>query len=250
MPEFRRYPINVASSRERRQHKEWMDDFSIRDERLRRALYDLRGVGRWLGGYATLREGLRPFLARGRTLRVLDLGSGLADGPEHLARWGDRRGTPIEVVALEANDATVAYARSYLDERLPPSLRTRVEVVHGDALKPPFEDGTFDVVTASLFLHHFEGDEAVTLLHVMDRLARCGIVVSDLHWHPLAYAGIWVIGHVLPVSAMFAHDGPLSVRRGFTRGELTDLARQAGLSDANIGWHWAFRWLLTSRKSC
>lgn len=225
-----------------------MDDFSIRDERLEQALYDLRGVGRWLGGYATLREGLRPFLATDRVTRVLDLGAGLADGAAHLVRWGEQRGTPVEVVALEANDATVGYARAYLDAELGTTERQRVRVLEGDALAPPFEPGAFDVVTASLFLHHFAGPEAVAVLRSMHRLARRGIVVSDLHRHPLAYAGIWAIGRVLPVSEMFAHDGPLSVRRGYTRDELVQLARAAGLPGVRIGWRWAFRWLLTSNQ--
>ena len=116
---------------------EMMDDFSIDDERLERALYDLRAVNRWLGGYATIREGVGA-LADGREhLRVLDLGSGLADIPEHLVRWGDARGVHVEVVALEANTATVEYARRYLDRHMPPRLRGRLTVREGDALDPP-----------------------------------------------------------------------------------------------------------------
>lgn len=226
---------------------ELMDDLSIGDERLERALYDLRGVNRWLGGYATVREGIMACSSGSPHVRVLDLGSGLADVPAHLVRWGDARGLHIEVDALDANAATVEYARLYLDRHMPARLRSRVTMHYGDALDPPFERKSFDVVTAALFVHHFQDEAAVELLRVMGRMARRGIVVSDLHRHPLAYYGILLISRLLDVSSMFAHDGPVSVRRGFLRHELKHLARTAGLRHVQVGWRWAFRWLLTAR---
>ena len=50
----------------------------------------------------------------------------------------------------------------------------------------------------------------------------------------------------LGTSAMFAHDGPLSVRRGWRRSELRALAGRAGLPVAHIRWRWAFRWVLST----
>ena len=233
------------SSRSRGQ--EMMDDFSIVDARLEEALENLRQVNRFLGGYTSVRRAIAPFLRqhRGR-VHLLDLGTGGADTPEYLVRWADRQGLNVRVTGLEANPATVRYARHRLDERLPPRLRRRIEVVNGDALAPPFQDGEVDVVVAALFLHHFHGRQAADLLAVMHRLARYGIVVSDLHRHPLAYWSIQAVGKLLPVSPMFAHDGPLSVLRGFKRDELVDLAAEAGLPSCDLRWQWAFRWVLST----
>lgn len=223
-----------------------MDDFSIVDARLTRALDDLRWVNRWLGGYAATRSALAPLLRRNDTLRMIDLGTGAADYPEHLVHWAARRGQIVEVVAVDANPHTVAYAQTALDGRLPADLRPQVEVVCADALDLPYADDAFDVAHAALFLHHFPGREGVALLREMDRVARAGIVVNDLHRHPIAYYGVRAIGALTRASAMFRHDGPVSVRRAFWREELEALAAAAGLSPVRIRWRWAFRWILST----
>ena len=235
MPDFSR----------RTQADEMMDDFSITDGRLTRALNDLRWVNRWLGGHRAADAAIAPLLEKQDALRVIDLGSGGADYPEHLVRWGAQQGRRIDVVAVDANPQTVSYAQSALDDRLPAALRDRVEVVCADALDLPVDDEAFDVAVAALFLHHFHGADAVALLREMDRVAR-GLIVNDLHRHPLAYYGGHALGTVTGASEMFRHDGPLSVLRGFTRDELQQLAEEAALRSARVHWRWAFRWVLTT----
>lgn len=226
--------------------EEMMDDFSITDARLTHALNDLRGVNRWLGGHAATQSALVPLLRRSGTLRVIDLGTGGADYPEHLVRWAARHGHRVEVVAVDANPHTVAYAQTALDRRLPATVRARVEVVRADALDLPYPDDAFDVAVAALFLHHFPEEEGVALLREMDRVARRGLIVNDLHRHPIAYYGVRAIGALTRASEMFRHDGPVSVRRGFRRGELLSLAAAAGLQPVRIRWHWAFRWVMST----
>lgn len=228
--------------------EEMMDDFSITDDRLLRALDELRPVNRWLGGYATTLRVLGPYLrARaGRPLHLLDVGTGVADYPEVLVRHAARAGLDVRVTAVDANPATVAHARRTLDRRLPAALRPRITVAVADARRLPFDDGAFDAVLAAMFLHHFRGEEAVALLREMARVARDGLLVNDLHRHPLAYLGILLPARLLPVSPMFRHDAPVSVRRGFRRDDLAGLAAAAGLTAPRIRWHWAFRWSLTT----
>lgn len=225
-----------------------MDDFSIVDARLTGALDQLRQVNRFLGGYGPTRAALAPLLRYNphRPLRLLDVGTGVADVPEDLVRWGARHGRRVEVVGLDANPVTVDHAGAVLDARLPPPLRARVELVVGDALALPYEDGAFDATICSLFLHHFDDHTAPRVLREMDRVARHGLVVNDLHRHPLAYASIRALVALLPVSPMFHHDGPVSVLRAFRRRELEALAQAAGLRGAHVHWHWAFRWILST----
>lgn len=223
-----------------------MDDFSITDDRLKRALRDIRWVNRLLGGYAATRAILRPVMQDRRALRMLDLGTGGADAPEYLVQWAARRGVRLEVVAVDANAVTVDYARAELDRRLPKQLRAQIRVEVGDALALPFEANTFDVVHAALFMHHLPFDKAARLLREMECMAQIGLIVNDLHRHPLAYYSIKTLGVLLPTSEMFRHDAPLSVLRSFRRRELRKLARQAGLADYRVRWHWAFRWTLST----
>ena len=55
-----------------------------------------------------------------------------------------------------------------------------VEIVAGDGRSLPFDDGSFDVAHASLFVHHFEPAEVVAVLGELRRVARRGVVVNDL----------------------------------------------------------------------
>jgi len=227
---------------------EMMDDFTIGDQQLERALEELRWVNRLLGGYVAVRDELKPLLRRrrGGRVRILDLGTGIADFPEAFVRWGDRADVEVSVSGVDANPFTVELARQRLSERLPERLSQRIEVHAADALHTNNPDKSFDVVTASLFLHHLGDDDAVALLREMDRVASEGIVVNDLHRHALAYWSIKGISSAFRVSAMFRNDGPLSVRRAFTRNEMQALALGAGLQGARVSWRWAFRWILST----
>ena len=242
----------MPSFAQRLHAEEMMDDFTIVDERLAKALDNLRYVNRFLGGYGAVMAVLGSVLrahSPERPFRVLDLATGIADFPDFLVRWAARRDCRVEIVALDANPATVAYARKALDRDLPAPLRSCIRVEIGDALALPYEDDAFDVAVASLFMHHLTHDDSVTLVREMDRVARRGLIVNDLHRHPLAYYSILALATVLPVSPMFRHDGPISVRRAFTRDELRAIADDAGLDAYRIRWHWAFRWTLAHFKS-
>jgi SAM-dependent methyltransferase len=228
----------------RLQTEERMDDFSITDERLRAALDDIRWINRLLGGYRATNRVLDPVFRSRSSLRVLDVGTGSGDYPARLARRGRRMGTSVEAVGVDLNPATVGYGRAWIDAHLSADLRPHVHLEVADALNLPYPDDAFDVTHAALFLHHFHGDNAVELLREMARVSRLGIVVNDLHRHPLAYAGIWALSRLLRMAPMVQHDGPISVQRGFWRSDLRTLAEKARLPSPSIRWHWAFRWTL------
>lgn len=225
---------------------EWMDDTSIRDARLTRALRDLRWTNRLLGAYGATDSILDPLLRRSDALRVLDVGCGGGDYLVHLARRATRLNCRVELIGVDVNPVTVGHARAHLDDRLSPSLRPQVRVEIEDALSLSYEDNAVDIVHAALFLHHFHGERAVQVLAEMQRVARRGVLINDLHRHPAAYLGIWLLSRGLRMAPMVQHDGPMSVRRGFRKPDLDTLARKARLSTPSIRWHWPFRWTLST----
>jgi SAM-dependent methyltransferase len=224
---------------------ERMDDPAVGGAALRAALRDLRRINRLLGGLRASTSVLGPTLRARSALDLLDVGSGTGDYLAHLVRHGARHGTRVRATGVDLNPRTVGHGRAWLDATLPPGLRTGVRLEIADALALPYPDDAFDVAHAALFLHHFHGDAAVCLLREMNRVSRHGILINDLHRHPLAYLGIWALSRV-GFSPMVQHDGPLSVRRGFRRDDLVALAAAAGLPSATVRWHWAFRWTLSS----
>ena len=225
---------------------EWMDDPSVEGEALRTALHDLRRINRLLGGLRATASVLDPIFAERRTIDLLDLGTGTGDYLVDLVRRGAQRDTDVQGVGVDLNPVTVGHGRAWLDAALEPPLRSRVRIEIGDALALPYPDDAFDVAHAALFLHHFHGPSATQLLREMDRVSRWGLVVNDLHRHPLAYLGIWALSRLARLSPMVQHDGPLSVRRGFRRADLQRLAGAVGLSPVRVRWHWAFRWTLST----
>jgi len=110
-----------------------------------------------------------------------------------------------------------------------------------------------DIIFNSLFCHHFTDNEMMEILAWMKQHSTAGFFINDLHRHPLAYYSIkWLTG-LFSKSYLVKNDAPLSVLRGFKRGELETFcaqclpAGQAGsILNAQVKWCWAFRWLLIS----
>lgn len=231
---------------------EMMDDLSVTDERLTRSLEQLRVVNRLLGGYGAVFDALIPYMRRaeqqGRTVRILDVGAGIGDIAAFLLQDTGIRRWDVTFTIIDYNPATIRHARDYLDRALDPSVRPRIALHIADAAGLPYADGSFDIVMASMFLHHFPPREASAILREMDRVAIDGVLINDLHRHEFAYFAIAGITRVLPATKMVRHDAPLSVARGFTRPELYRLALKGGLSRVRIRWRWAFRWVLTSGR--
>ena len=188
----------------------------------RRAIDAVLRVGVSSGGGADGRAGGD---GSGRPIRLLDVGTGSADIP--LALLDDRRrGRPLEVVAVDSRPEVVQAA-----EHLRPGIATQpgltLRVADGRAL--PFEDGAFDVAHTSLVLHHLDPDDALAMLRELGRVARVGVVVNDLARGRARWLGAWLLLHLMTGNRLTRHDGPLSVRRAYTRDEAAELVEAAGL---------------------
>jgi len=213
--------------------REIMDDMSITDERIDAALQELSVISRFLGGDRVSVSGIARMTEtapNGHPLRILDCGSGGSDLVHALKSLA----CPVHVTALDLNFRACHYS----GKRLSP-----LSVVNGSAFRLPFRDRSFDIVHAALFCHHFDEAELRMILTEWSRVARIGIVINDLQRSVLALVGISLLTKFFSHSAMVRHDGPLSVRRGFLKKELSDIA--SGFGELTITHHWAFRWLVS-----
>jgi ubiquinone/menaquinone biosynthesis C-methylase UbiE len=152
---------------------------------------------------------------------------------------GTRRGRRLRVTAVDRDPSAASAAARFA------AGRPEVRVVRADAEDLPFEDRSFDLVTASMFLHHFDHDGVVALLRRFRRLARRAVVVNDLRRHRLPWAFIATVARVTRRDPMFRHDAPLSVLRGFTDDELLAAAREAGVASPSLQRRWPFRLVMT-----
>lgn len=226
----------------RRYDPEWMDRPGNVAAELEGALQDIRRVNRLLGGARVVLDAVRPHLRslpKGGVLSILDVGTGGADLPLAIAAEARRLARRARIVAIDREAITAGYARRAAAED------EDVTVVRADAFALPFPHGSFDLVTASMFLHHFVHGDVVRLLSGFRRVARRAVIVNDLERHAIPWAFIAVAARITGRHRMFVHDAPLSVLRGFTRDELLRAGREAGGSGARVETRLAYRLLLT-----
>ncbi len=220
--------------------REHMDEAGAAGEGLEQALVELAWINRFLGGYRTTLSAFRQ-RELPEILEVLDIGAGGADIPLALVKWARFQGIETRVVAVDFNPAACAWAARQA-AGLP-----EIRICRADAFALPFVEGSFDYVHCALFLHHFPRAEASRLLGLLFALCRRGLIINDLHRHPLSFYPVkWGV-RLLSRSPLVQHDGPLSVLRGFTREELEELGRLSKVP-FSIQWHWAFRWLAVALK--
>lgn len=222
---------------------ELMDADDAPLDELRRTFREISLINRRLGGHAATLGALDALTPpETRRLRVLDVGCGDGEAASLIQEWAAARGIAAEVFGIDLSAASVRLA----DERRRPGLTFFSENLFD---LDPTE--TYDIVHAGLMLHHCPGDSArgaARALKAMYERARLGVAVNDLHRHPLAYHAIRLLTGIFSRNRLIRHDAPLSVLRSFSRTELKDLCRQAGLPAPEIHWRWAFRWQIVIRR--
>ncbi|HET7295235.1 MAG TPA: methyltransferase domain-containing protein, partial [Vicinamibacteria bacterium] len=172
-------------------------DEGVPEHEAARSLGDLRFVNRWLGGRRSLLAATLPHLGGSRPT-LLDVGCGSADLPQLLLRTVGARLLAVGV------DLKLAHLRQ---------APADVKRVVADVRRLPFVPRSFDVVTASLFLHHFDGGEVAEVLRTLYGLARRALVVNDLRRARVPYAFGRATFPWLFRSRVSVQDGLISIRR-------------------------------------
>jgi ubiquinone/menaquinone biosynthesis C-methylase UbiE len=206
---------------------------------------ELQLVNRWMGDAHTLKNTLFKNIAEAQlqSFSVLDVGAGSGELLRVTAAWARETGRAMRGVGLELNERS---ASSILDEsREFPEISS----VRGNALKLPFAKADFDYVICSLFTHHFGEEQVVQILSEMNRVARRRLIVIDLHRHPIAYFLYTTLGKLFLKNRLIRHDGALSILRSFKAEELFELAKRAGLRNAQVERHFPYRLALNAQTT-
>ncbi len=208
-------------------------------------LIEMQRVNRWLGDTGALKNSLLAEIEQQnlRSFSLLDVGAGSGELLQATATWANRTGRVAQLTGLELNPRSTAA----IDERR--SSFPEIKAVRGDALNLPFADNQFDYGLCSLFTHHFEDADVVTILRELARVAARGIFVIDLFRHPVAYFFYTTIGRLFLHNRLIREDGALSILRSFTPDELKRLALHAGLQDVVVTRRFPYRLVLSGKKS-
>ncbi|HEX6063600.1 MAG TPA: methyltransferase domain-containing protein [Longimicrobiales bacterium] len=191
---------------------------------LEQSLGHVAAVNRWLGGAAAVTRYIKPLLVPGRPARVLDVATGSADIPLRLARWARTRARQVELLATDVHPQMLEIARRRC------RAYPEISIQAADARRLPYADRSFDASMLSLALHHFDDAQQLEVLCEMARVTKHRVLVNDLERGWLNYLGARLLAATLwRHNRLTRHDGPLSVRRSFTRRELQDIGDRAGL---------------------
>jgi SAM-dependent methyltransferase len=223
----------VIDLRTRAREPEALDVGVPPDEALR-SLADLRFVNRWLGNRRRFVHAVLPYLRVSARPRLLDVGCGSGDVTAALRR------------ALEGRLAAAAVDIKLLHLQAAPADLLRVVA---DARRLPFAPETFDVVTASLFLHHFDEEALPALLRGLYSLARRAVVVNDLRRARVPYLFGRTVFPVLFKSRVSVEDGLISIRSSFREPDLRAAFAAAGVPSVRIERTWPYRLLAVAEKS-
>jgi 2-polyprenyl-3-methyl-5-hydroxy-6-metoxy-1,4-benzoquinol methylase len=221
----------------RSSEREIMDDLNCSGPVVRQTLHELEVINAWLGGNKVTLDGVRYLLAgipNTRTITVADLGCGGGDIARLLIKRLNRKGNSLVVTGVDANPNIIAMAKDRHGEV--------VRFIAMDIFSKAFSQLKFDIVTATLFFHHFTSTELVQLFKQLLHQAAIGIVVNDIHRHWFSYHSIRILTRLFSRSPMVRHDAPVSVLRAFSKQELVDILGRAGCDNYRIRWRWAFRW--------
>ncbi|MDR7128758.1 2-polyprenyl-3-methyl-5-hydroxy-6-metoxy-1,4-benzoquinol methylase [Algoriphagus sp. 4150] len=223
---------------QRSEKKELMDNFNCSGEELKQTLRELKTINRWLGGNYVTTSGLAKIfkLYPQDFYTVADIGCGGGDMIRVMDSWAKNKKKEVNFTGIDANRNIIDLAAVRLADL--PKVAWRVQNVFDAG----FSQEKVDISTCTLFTHHFTDSELAELLKSLREKSRLGIVINDLHRHPLAYYSIKWLTRIFSRSKMVQNDAPLSVLRSFSKADWERILKSAQIDRFEIRWNWAFRW--------
>jgi ubiquinone/menaquinone biosynthesis C-methylase UbiE len=228
----------------RSKEKELIDDLELDNDALRENLEELAIINKYLGGNQVTISGLKKLISNTNSpitnnqspITIADLGCGGGDMLMVMANWVKKKQINAQFIGIDANDFMIDFAKK----------RTRnyqnITYLHQNIFSEEFQKHNFDIVTMTLFCHHFEDEALIKILQQFRKQTRLGVVINDIHRHWFAYHSIAWITKLFLKSYLVKNDAKLSVWRAFRRKDLENIIQKAGYTNYSIRWKWAFRW--------
>jgi SAM-dependent methyltransferase len=199
-------------------------------EELRGCLRDIARVNRLTMAYRPTMQWLEE-LAGGASisgpLRIVDVGCGYGDMLRRIERLAARRGLAVELIGVDLNPDAVRAAREAT------ATGSRIKWIVGDVYSCAAASDT-DVVISSLLTHHLAEAEIVRFLRWMERTARRGWFVNDLHRQAVPYHVFRAVAAVAGWHRFVRNDGPVSILRSFVPADWRRMCAEAGLDLATV----------------
>jgi 2-polyprenyl-3-methyl-5-hydroxy-6-metoxy-1,4-benzoquinol methylase len=231
----------VADLTRRSRQEEQMDEPGLDPAVYERVLHDLARINRWTFTAWPSIAFISRAIGSATRFQLLDIGFGDGDVLRAIGGWARRRGIEAELVGVDLNEKSLQAARA----ATPPDLG--IDYRAGDYRD---QAGPFDFIVCTQVAHHLTDEQLRTLLRYMEREARRGWLVCDLHRHGFAYRAFPLLARLLRVERIVREDGQLSIARSFRPGEWKAVLRQSGIAadQVRIVRRFAFRLCVERRR--
>jgi ubiquinone/menaquinone biosynthesis C-methylase UbiE len=178
------------------------------------SLRDLCRINRWFGGISTTRKLIERVASETgkKHFSMLEVAAGFGEVPRAAGAQLAGQGITLDVTDLD---------------RSATHLQRSHRALVADALSLPFRDGSFDLVSCSLFAHHLQPEELARFATEASRVSRCAVLINDLIRHPLHLALVYA-GFPIMRSYVSRVDGVASVKRSYTPDELRAIVQNGG----------------------
>lgn len=230
----------MAPLSERNTDPELMDQQSPPEEELRRNFSEIIFINRFTGGHTVSLKGVKRLLPRDQTsIKITDIGCGAGDTLDLLAKHLAEKGylptltgvDPLETPLNIARETFPILGNSFLKEQTYKEYFARM-------------DEKADIIHAAMFCHHLHEAAIIDFLREAVKNSKHGVVINDLHRHPLSYYFILGATKLFSGSEFTRYDAPLSVKKGFIKKDWERLLQKADFKRYELTWEWAFRHLI------
>ncbi|HEY7807369.1 MAG TPA: methyltransferase domain-containing protein [Croceibacterium sp.] len=213
--------------------EELMDDPALDAGTYHAVLHDLAKVNRTTFAYRPTLDFLSRAVGKRKSFSLLDVGFGDGDMLRQIARWARRRRIAADLTGIDLNTRSVAAAESATSPDAP------IRYLAGDYAGLAGQG--FDVVVSSLVAHHMSHAQLVAFLRFMNREARVGWFVNDLHRHGFAHTSFPLLASLMGWHPIVRLDGAMSIARSYRPSEWSPILAEAGIVGARVRRVFPFR---------
>ncbi len=234
---FRLRAINFPDLSFRDRQPEVMDQPELDPTRHLGALQDLARIHRFTGTLSRFWDPVHRLLKsqKRKSLTLMDVGCGDGFLLRQLFKKAQQCGYELKICGCDFSERALDFARQAAEAQRIPVELYQLDITDNEI------PVSVDVVTCSLFLHHFTSDEVVAILRKFDRTANQLVLVEDLRRTQLGFL-LCVLGvHLFSRSSVVREDGLLSIRAAFSIREIETLLEAAKIDKYQIQRRWPER---------
>lgn len=222
----------------RSNEKELMDDPMVDKKELNIALSDVSRANRLLGGNGITINAVFDQIASAMIVKewtIMDLGSGDGEMLRQIADQARKKNIKVKLIGLDINDKCVLRSKELS------VLYPEISYYNKDIGTLTKQEFYCDIMICTLTFHHMKDEEIKKIIDKSMELVSTSLIINDLHRTNIAYFLFRIFSFFFIKGHIAKHDGLVSIKRGFKRKELENLAKELNLT-YQLDWKWAFRY--------